>query len=442
MKIPKNFRQTTPFLLLQYELLYSIIIFQRVDKHGCSVVFITEKIMDNTKENEQNTELDVQPEETDFVEDNAEETAEIAEVTCETDLEPQPRLRSAARIGIICASALLAAILLLGGCLLMVLYGPSSTAGEEAVVGMRANALGRGFLSLAMSDDDIAVYEADKAARELVESTELGVLSVSINQNVQNEQETPETEENDKTSEENDTLLLPDEDDGIELVHIKSDSYQGTMLIIDDPTRIFVGVPDRYGESAYGLTLRDMIRKYDAVGGINAGGFEVIGDIQKGGVPMGFVIKDSKLAWGDGTLSKNICGFDANGKLVVGTMTPNQAIARGVVDAVSFGPALLVDGKPMNTAHWLGVERNARTAIGQREDGTILLLVIEGRHIASFGAYFTEVIDIFLEYGAVNATNLDGGYSTFMVYEDGGLDMHSYAYGERYLPTSILIKKK
>ena len=297
-----------------------------------------------------------------------------------------------------------------------------------------------------VGNKDIAVYEAAKAARDSAENTELGALAVLVNKDVQSEPQIPEIDEKDETDadheQEDQIVLSSGNEEGIELVHIKTESYQGTMLIVDDPKRIFVGVPDRYGESAYGLTLRNMIRKYDAVGGINAGGFEVIGDIQKGGVPKGFVIKDSKLAWGDGDLSNNICGFNAEGKLIVGTMTPNQAIARGVVDAVSFGPALLVDGRPMNTGHWLGVDRNARTAIGQREDGTILLLVIEGRHIASFGAYFTEMIDLFLEYGAVNATNLDGGYSTFMVYDEGGLDMHSYAYGERNLPTSILIRKR
>lgn len=417
--------------------------------------------MDNIKENEQNTELDTQADqpagelsetlsaEGEDISANVTENVsdEVAgEDHDDEDHDERPRAGSIARIGIICAGALLTLVLLFAGGLLMVLHGPSVTAGEEAVLSMKESALGRMLLSLSVSESDIAAYEADKAARVAAENTELGVLAVVLNNDVQSEPQIPDTDENDKTGEDSGqdgALDFPSEDDdGIELVHIKEDSYQGTMLIVDDPKRIFVGVPDRFGGNVYGLTLRNMIRKYDAVGGINAGGFEVIGDIQMGGVPKGFVIKDSKVAWGNGGVSNNICGFDADGKLVVGTMTPNQAIAQGVVDAVSFGPALIIDGQPVNTGHWLGVDRNARTAIGQRADGTILLLVIEGRHIRSFGAYFTEMIDLFLEYGAVSATNLDGGYSTFMVYEDGGLDMHSYAYGERYLPTSILIRKK
>ncbi len=419
--------------------------------------------MDNLKENELNTEPSAQTEQPGENAPDAVSGEEIsaADTTDVQDTEPsedetededrgdeddERRGGSIARIGIICAAALLTVVLLLGGWLVMLLRGPSDAAEEQAVLAMKENPLGRVILPLVLPAERIAEVERERAERDASENTELGVLCVSVNKSTEEEPAPPEADEDDK-QDGNDgqgggAEAVPEDDDGIELVHIKTESYQGTLLIVDDPKRIFVGVPDRYGEAVYGLTLRNMIRKYDAVAGMNAGGFEVIGDIQKGGVPMGFVIKDSKVAWGNGGVSKNICGFDAEGKLVVGTMTPNQAIAKGVVDAVSFGPALIIDGQRVNEGHWNGVQRNARTAIGQRADGAILLLVIEGRHIRSFGAYFSEVNDIFLEYGAVTATNLDGGYSTFMVYDEGGLDMHSYAYGERFLPTSILIRKK
>ena len=323
--------------------------------------------------------------------------------------------------------------------LVIALKGPSDAHKENAVTWMCGNSVGRVLLSTVMSDSEIAECESAKAAREALESAEAGVLTVEINTDCPTLDELERPEQN----VENYDQIIVEDDDGIELIPIKTDSYKGTLMIVDDPKRIFVGTPEKYGTYAYGLKLRDMIRNHDAVGGINAGGFIVYGDVQTGGYPMGFVIKDSKVIWEESKgASDNICGFDADGKLIVGTMTPQQAINAGVVNAVSFGPALIIDGKPVNTGHWLGVERNARTAIGQRADGAMLLLVIEGRHISSFGAYFTDVIEIMLEHGAVNATNLDGGYSTFMVYDEGGLHMNSYAYGERFLPTSILIRKK
>ena len=388
---------------------------------------------------------DTAPEQTDTDGTDAEQTDTDAETYAETDAETDtedavvaPAFSLPVRIAL-CTLTLILTLAIAGyAALFIALKGPSDAHRESTVTWLRGNAVGRVLISTVMSESEIAECENAKAAREALDSAEAEALRVEINTSVPTLGELTRPEQN----KENPPELVAEDDDGIEIITIKTESYKGTLMIVDDPKRIFVGVPEKYGNYAYGLKLRDMIRKYDAVGGINAGGFIVVGDVQTGGKPMGFVIKDSKVLWaGDGS-ADNICGFDKDGKLIVGTMSPAQAVKAGVVDAVSFGPALIIDGKPVNTGHWLGVERNARTAIGQRADGAMLLLVIEGRHIASFGAYFTDVIDIMLEYGAVNATNLDGGYSTFMVNDEEGLNMKSYAYGERYLPTSILIRKK
>ena len=96
---------------------------------------------------------------------------------------------------------------------------------------------------------------------------------------------------------------------------------------------------------------------------------------------------------------------------MVGRMTAQYALDIGVRDAVSFGPALIVNGVAANYSG-SGGGLNPRTAIGQREDGAILLLVIEGRKTSSMGATMADLIDIMLEYGAVNAVNLDGGSSS------------------------------
>lgn len=346
-----------------------------------------------------------------------------------------------ARIGV-CALVVLLSLVIVGyAAMFVALRGPSDSHRENAVIWLGGNSMGRFLLSTVMSESEIAECERAKAEREEAEAAASEALRVEINADYPTLGEIDRTDNTPGGDSEGGAAV--EDDDGIEVIRIETEYYKGTLMIVDDPKRIFVGTPAKYGTTAYGLKLRDMIRNHDAVGGINAGGFIVYGDVQTGGYPMGFVIKDSKIIWEESKgASDNICGFDADGKLIVGTMTPQQAINAGVVNAVSFGPALIIEGKPVNTGHWLGVERNARTAIGQRADGAILLLVIEGRHIASFGAYFTDVIEVMLEHGAVNATNLDGGYSTFMVYDEGGVDMRSYAYGERYLPTSILIGKK
>jgi exopolysaccharide biosynthesis protein len=61
---------------------------------------------------------------------------------------------------------------------------------------------------------------------------------------------------------------------------------------------------------------------------------------------------------------------------------------------------------------------NPRTAIGQRADGTVIFLCVDGRQAGSLGATYADLINIMVEYGAVNACNLDGGASTTMMYRD------------------------
>ncbi|MBQ9152789.1 MAG: phosphodiester glycosidase family protein, partial [Solobacterium sp.] len=84
---------------------------------------------------------------------------------------------------------------------------------------------------------------------------------------------------------------------------------------------------------------------------------------------------------------------------------------------------------------------NPRTAIGQASDGTMLLLVLDGRGPSSFGAQYEDVIDIFRSYDAINAANLDGGNSTAMIYNGEYVNNTVSMYGSRNLPTVFLVKE-
>ena len=57
-------------------------------------------------------------------------------------------------------------------------------------------------------------------------------------------------------------------------------------------------------------------------------------------------------------------------------------------------------------------------AIGQRADGAVIFVCIDGRQPSSRGGEYADVIDILVEYGAINACNMDGGSSTVMMYRD------------------------
>ena len=137
----------------------------------------------------------------------------------------------------------------------------------------------------------------------------------------------------------------------------------------------------------------------------------------------------------------NVIGIDADGILHVGWMSGQEALNRNIQWACSFGPALIVNGEAQTGSVITTSGVNPRTAIGQRADGAMLLLVVDGRQITSLGATYEDLVSIFLEYGAVNAANLDGGSSSSMLYQGEAMNVNASVIGTRPLPTAFLVKK-
>ena len=231
-----------------------------------------------------------------------------------------------------------------------------------------------------------------------------------------------------------------DDDEWLELIDIKRSAFTGKLMLIHDPSRVIVGTLENYGAAYQGLRLLEFIEKYGAIGGSNAGGFEDTNGAGNGGIPDGLVIRDGELAWGSPAVKySNVVGFDADHILHVGNLTGQEALDLGLMSAVSFkpGPILVQNGK-MRTN--LGGGLNPRTCIGQTADGTILLAVMEGRRPDSLGATYDDLAQLMVEYGAVNAMNLDGGSSSDLYYYGERLIRNSSSHiGGRQLSTAILI---
>lgn len=215
-------------------------------------------------------------------------------------------------------------------------------------------------------------------------------------------------------------------------------TYKGKMMIVQDPTRLFVGTPGPF-DGRPGQTLDNLVKNHGAVAGINAGGFEDENGFGDGGTPIGIVIHNGELQFGSLSQSSTVIGFDSSGKLIVGRMTAAQALDKGIREAVSFGPVLVANGEAAPVAG-TGGGLNPRTAIGQRADGAVLLLVIDGRQSHSLGASYKDCQEVMLHYGAINAANLDGGSSTLMIYEGEHVNFCASLYGSRDLPTSFLVR--
>lgn len=228
-------------------------------------------------------------------------------------------------------------------------------------------------------------------------------------------------------------------DSDIDLVDVSTSSYKGYLLIISDPSRVKLVTAPKLG--TVGATLSQIIKSYDGVAGINAGGFadDALGT---GGKPSGLLIQDSELKYGNTYSNYSIVGIDTENRLVVSnSMSYTTMKNKKIRCAVSFGPTIIVNGVRTIKSGNGGWGIQPRTAIAQKKDGTILMLVIDGRQSSSVGATLKNVQDILLKYGAYNAYNLDGGASTTMYYQDKVVNSPSDILGERYIPCAFIVTK-
>lgn len=340
------------------------------------------------------------------------------------------------------------------GVMRILTLGPSPTAAKLFVMSVRETSAVYWLADLFYSKDDIAAFYATDAVNSEPEmDASLISLPSKVTEDTNTENIVPVESSADETtapdtqtaeslySAETSADDTPKTNDGIEIIDITGSTYYGKLMIVTDPTRVLVGVPDNYGEGYKGLTVMQMTEKYGCVAGMNAGGFNDPNGNGTGAIPDGIVISDGKLLWGESGSNYNLAGIDGDGLLHVGTMSASHALDIGIQYAASYGPALVINGIPCNQHSSLGGGLNPRTVIGQRADGAMLLLVINGRQINSLGATLDDLVEIMLKYDAVNATNLDGGSSSLMIYNDECITDSAYVFGVRAIPTAILVKK-
>ena len=72
----------------------------------------------------------------------------------------------------------------------------------------------------------------------------------------------------------------------------------------------------------------------------------------------------------------------------------------------------------------------------------MLLLVVDGRQASSLGATYGDLADVFADYGAVNAYNLDGGSSTVMWFGGEYINSCASVKGVRPVPTAFVVLKE
>lgn len=232
------------------------------------------------------------------------------------------------------------------------------------------------------------------------------------------------------------------EDTTLKLRKIESTRYVGYVLEIPDPRRVKVATAKNIQEK--GETVSNIAKDNDAVAAINAGGFHDPNGTGTGRLPYGFIMQDGNYVIGKDVgpdEAVDFVGFTKQGNLIAGTYTKTELADMDAAEGITFGPPLIVDGKKMITDGDGGWGIGPRTAIGQKKDGTVIFVVIDGRQPGySTGATLRDVQDVLYEEGAYIAANLDGGSSTTLYYNGKVVNKPADLLGERMIPTAFIVE--
>ena len=302
--------------------------------------------------------------------------------------------------------------------------GPSPTAQSLFVMSVRETSAVGFIADIFFTQEEIAQIEAGRNSERVIR-TDPTLVTISAEEN---------------TAGADEWGLIDEDGDGIIIQEVKGEGYSGYMMVVLDPSRVIMGsVTESFGIRGY--TVEEMVQHFDAVAGTNAGGFEDAGGMGNGSVPDHAVVYKGEIYFGGSGTGEGFVGLDDNYILHVGLVGSDEIKKANIQYGCSFGPVLVANGKGVDPES-LTSGINPRTAIGQRSDGAILLLVIDGRQVISLGATYQDLMEIMLRYGAVNACNLDGGSSSLMYYNGEYINNCASVIGIRPVPTTFLVLKE
>ena len=287
----------------------------------------------------------------------------------------------------------------------ILLYGPYNGFRDWLITSAMTTMTHQWIAYLFYDEDTINAVMASNRVDEVQEDTDTNAIVVGV------------SEEPEKTYEnEYEKAILEKNNprDTYKIIEIEGKGYSGYLAAIYDPSKIHTLVTSKIGTSGQYFTT--MAKNNKAVVAINGGGFDDPNYSSNAANPLGITYSKGKLLTsyyyaGAG----GIIGFDTNNKLVLSSKcTEQSAKSLKIRDAVTCGPFLIVNGKKSGVVGNGGWGTAPRTAIGQRKDGIVLFLVVDGRTVKRPGADMDDLIEIMQNYGAYNAANLDGGTSTAM----------------------------
>ena len=238
-----------------------------------------------------------------------------------------------------------------------------------------------------------------------------------------------------------DTVLAINAEHGILIAEVVGEDslgmeFAGKVALCKQPENIFVGTCENLYDA--GSYVSEMVSRYDAILGINASGFDDYEGNGTGGLPYGFLKSEGETLQEPVGGGWKIIGFDEENHLQIGEFSDTSNLR----DGVEFHPALIINGINLIAGTGLN-DQQPRTAIGQAEDGTVIMLVVDGRQFHSFGISIERCGEIMERYGAYQASMLDGGSSSVMVYKGREITSPTTLSQNpegRYLPDAFLVR--
>ncbi len=225
------------------------------------------------------------------------------------------------------------------------------------------------------------------------------------------------------------------------LTEISKDGYKAWKLEISDPSKVKLGISKYFGTK--GQKMPYLLENYpDAIAGINAGGFGDAKGWGNGGVVMGYCVAEGDILNFPQKSVYNIIGFDKNNVLILGNFSKSELEGLNLRDAVEFTPFLIINGEEAQIKGNGGWGTAPRTAIGQKKDGTVVFVVVDGRQPGySMGVTMKQLQEIMVDAGCYNAANLDGGSSTVLSYNDDIINQPSGSDsdGMRFIPNAFIV---
>ena len=250
---------------------------------------------------------------------------------------------------------------------------------------------------------DVAAYEAENSTVATVDATSEAVTTATTYQS--------------------DTASI-----SISTVVTGSGSDTVTYYVADVQLTDATALRSAFAQNSFG---ENIVENPSAIAEDNGAVFAINGDYY-GFRDSGIIIRNGVIYRDSGARTGLAFYLDGHVEVYDETATTAQELLDADVwNTLSFGPAIIADGEPVDGIESVEVDTNfgnhsiqgdqPRTAVGVIDDNHLAFVVVDGRSPGySKGVTLTGLADIMLGLGATTAYNLDGGGSSTM-YFNGSL---------------------